>query len=280
MKKIFTLSLFCLALFTMLTSGLLDDNGKAGYTNSPGENNCTTNCHNTFALNSGSGSVSVSSDIPGNAYTPGQLYNISLTVAHPGRSLFGLGFEALNSANTNAGTLTAGTGSQIKTAGNGRKNITHQLNGGTGTTDAHTFNFTWTAPAAGTGDVTFYYSGVAANGANGNKQDYVYNSSQVITEFVAPSGLSTVAGDAAALLVYPNPVNDAFAIRYQLQQAGPVHCGIYSLRGQLLQSLVHDYRNAGQHQEAAALSQPLPSGIYLLQLTSSTQSQTTRIVVQ
>ncbi len=279
MKKTFTLSVFSLALLIMLTSGVVDDNGKAGYTNSPGESNCTTGCHNSFALNSGAGSVSVTSDIPGWAYTPGQNYNISLTVSHPGRSLFGLGFEALNSGNTNAGTLIAGTGSQIKTAGSGRKNITHQLNGGTGTTDAHTFNFTWTAPAAGTGDVTFYYSGVAANGANGNKQDYVYNSSQAVTEFVAPSGIESTNASMNTIQIFPNPVSDMFSLSYQLQNAGDVNCGIYSLNGQLLQTIVQDFRPAGEQQETVTLDSQLSAGVYVLQIKSGSVIQSKRIVV-
>ena len=146
MKKISLLTAFAVSAFFILTSGTEDNNGKAGYTNSPGESNCTSGCHNSFALNSGNGSVSVTSDIPSWEYTPGQTYTINLTVSQPNFSLFGLGFEALTSSNNNAGTLNAGTGTQIKTktvSGVSRRNITHQLNGGSGTTGSHTFTFTW-----------------------------------------------------------------------------------------------------------------------------------------
>ena len=49
-------------VFVVFTSEMLSDNGKAGYTGSSGETKCN-NCHNSYALNSGGGSVVLSSDM-------------------------------------------------------------------------------------------------------------------------------------------------------------------------------------------------------------------------
>jgi hypothetical protein len=113
--------------------------------------------------------------------------------------MFGVGVEALLGSGDNAGTftITDAASTRIRTAtvsGVVRNNITHQLNGGV-TSNSKNFNFQWTAPAAGSGNVTFYFSGVAANGTGNENGDYVYNSSQVMTEAcAAPAQPNTISG--------------------------------------------------------------------------------------
>lgn len=66
------LGLLPIAMIALFTSEQMSDNGKAGYTGSPGEQTCT-NCHNDFTLNSGGGSISIGSPAMTNwEYTPGQ----------------------------------------------------------------------------------------------------------------------------------------------------------------------------------------------------------------
>ncbi|MEN9333916.1 MAG: hypothetical protein RLY35_1096 [Bacteroidota bacterium] len=186
---------FQLGMLAMLVLGISaaseNPSGKAGKTGSPGEGDCT-DCHSTYALNAGTGSVVItSSNLTNWEYVPGNTYSITVTVTHTGRSAFGLGFEALRSNGANAGTLTAGTGTHTLSAtvgGNSRTNIVQSTSGGTGTTGSHTFNFTWTAPATNVGAVTFYCTGLAANSSNGNSSDasdYVYSTSQVVQPFIA-----------------------------------------------------------------------------------------------
>ncbi|REJ84481.1 MAG: T9SS C-terminal target domain-containing protein [Bacteroidetes bacterium] len=188
MKKIILSGITATILLLILTSSNLSDNGRAGATGSPGEVDCT-NCHNSFAINSGGGSINFSSGSMINfEYEPGQTYNLSVTVARTSNGLFGVGIEALFANGDNAGTLniTDPASTQIKSRLVGainRRNVVHQLNGGA-SNDSKTFNFSWTAPAAGTGPVTFYYAGVAANGGGTSVGDYVYKSSQVLTEKV------------------------------------------------------------------------------------------------
>jgi hypothetical protein len=175
--------LFYCASGFIFTFGVSSDNGKAGATGAPGENNCT-NCHAGTAVNGGSGSITITSDNLNNwEYVPGQTYNFSVTVSEANRSLFGFGIEALQSSGANGGTLNSGIGSSIKNAtvgGNSRRNVVHQLNAGTGA-GSHTFNFTWVAPTSNIGDVTLYTAGVAANGNGSDTGDHVYKTSQVIT---------------------------------------------------------------------------------------------------
>ncbi len=202
MIKKLLIAIVPLGLLVVLTGSMMDDNGKAGRTGSPNENPCTTSCHNTYALNSGPGSISIQSQGMTNfVYTPGQVYAMSVTVSQTGVGLFGVGIEALTSTNNNAGTLTItdAASTQIKTAtvsGISRRNIVHKLNGGL-SSNSKVFNFSWTAPAAGTGNVTFYFAGNASNSSGTDAGDYIYTGSQVITEAcVTPAQPGTVTGNA------------------------------------------------------------------------------------
>jgi hypothetical protein len=199
-----SLAILLVGSLVFFTSSQMSNNGKAGRTNSPGETTCVNGCHNSYSLNSGPGSIIIQSPgMTGFVYTPGQTYNMSVTVAQNGVNLFGVGIEALTTTNANAGTLTItdAASTSIKTttvSGVSRRNIVHTLNGGA-SASSKVFNFSWTAPVAGTGNVTFYFSGVAANGNNSESLDYVYNSSQLFTEYTCatPSQPGTINGNAS-----------------------------------------------------------------------------------
>lgn len=103
----------------MLTSfGGGDDNdypggSPAGYTGSPGDGHDCMACHGgTTAFVSGW----ITSSFPADGYTPGETYNITVTVSGTGSK----GFEVSpqNIAGDLLGTLAAGSGSEL--TGNGK----------------------------------------------------------------------------------------------------------------------------------------------------------------
>ncbi len=201
MKKKYML--LALPLVTIImTSSILSDNGKAGKTGSPGELTCR-DCHGDFAANSGGGSITISNTGMTNwQYVPGQTYPITVTVARTGSTIFGLGVECLTATNTNAGSfvITNTAATQLKSAtvsGVSRTNVVQQLNGGL-TNNTKSFTFNWTAPAAGTGTVKFYFAGIAGNNDGNESGDYVYNSSQTVTELActSPATPGTISGSA------------------------------------------------------------------------------------
>jgi hypothetical protein len=130
---------------------------------------CQNGCHNSFALNSGVGSVSMS--VPTDYY-PGSVYSVSLTV---NESVPKYGFMAgvLRDDNTNGGSFANGTGSSATTIA-GRSYTRHN-----GANTTGTWTFDWTAPSY-EDTITFYYVGNAANNASGNNGDYIYTSSTTI----------------------------------------------------------------------------------------------------
>jgi hypothetical protein len=223
MKKKMVVVLATAVVITGMSFNVLDDNGKAGATGSPSEGTCNqSGCHNTYTINTGGGSVTITAPtMTGWQYVPGQTYAISVTVAKSGINLFGLGFEALTSAGANGGTLTAGTGTSLKSAtiaGNSRTSIVHALNGGA-TANTHTFTFNWKAPATNIGNITFYCAGNAANKNGSVSGDYIYTTSQVIT----PASSTGIQEQSYAenVMVFPNPAIDHI-------QVMPVACQFLS----------------------------------------------------
>jgi len=149
------LKIYILIPFTIIACILLSSYGgenadhssgaPAGYTGSPGDGHNCTSCHG------GSSSTVtgwITSNIPASGYIANTTYTITATATGSGNK----GFEVSpqNVAGALLGTLTAGSGSKLVGSG---KYVTH--NAPVGGSSA-TWNFSWTAPATGTGTVTFY----------------------------------------------------------------------------------------------------------------------------
>ncbi len=131
---------------TISTAAMAYPSGSpAGYTGSPGDGQHCVSCHGGSAA-----TVSgwITSNIPSQGYTAGTVYNLTVTVTGSGSK----GFEVSpqNPSGTQLGTLGAGTGSKLV---GGTKYVTQSSSSSSAT---KIWNFTWTAPAAGTGVVTFY----------------------------------------------------------------------------------------------------------------------------
>lgn len=175
---------FVAVMFGIATTHETHSSGSAPtqLTNAPGEGNCTS-CHSGTPLNGGSGSVSISG-LPTGGYVGGQTYAVTVTVNNTQTSASkrsGFSATALNSTNAKAGTLAVinSTTTAVNTAG-GRQYVGHK----SASTSVSSWTFNWTAPAAGTGTVTFYAVGNAANGS-GSGGDQIYSTQASVSEAVA-----------------------------------------------------------------------------------------------
>lgn len=188
--KLFFIAVLPIVMITTLIKSLSAyPNGIETYTYSPGEKTCR-DCHSSFALNTtNAGTVfipNINTIFPNGRYTPGQVYNLTLTVAAgtvtPGTRYFGFGLEALATTSPygNKGVLglnDANTRMWNPTVlGTVRFNITHINDNNPGT--SRSFNFRWTAPASG--QVTFHLIGVVGNGGS-RTGDYVIVKKYTIT---------------------------------------------------------------------------------------------------
>lgn len=278
MKKLYPLFILGFFAFCVLTSTDLSDDGKAGFTGSPGEMTCNSSgCHTGTTTNTGGGSLAI--DIVGMTnwqYVPGQTYTVNATVAESGRNLFGMGLEILKSNGDNSGDLVAGSGNQIKTKSVGgftRNNIVHTLNGGS-SANSHTFTFTWTAPAAGEGDVTIYFAGNATNSSGTSSGDHIYTTSQVLSE--APVSVTEVL-DLINLNVYPNPFVNDIRADYSLQSSGWMKADLYDVNGRLIRALINANQAAGNHSITSDLSD-LSKGQYVLHMSLNGRVISTEII--
>ncbi len=260
----------------------MKEDGRAGATASPGETSCnTSSCHTGNAVNSAGGSIVIDAPtMPGWEYIPGQIYPVNVTVARTGVSLFGFGFEALRSTGANGGLLsiTNAVQTRILTAvvsGNVRTNVVHKLNGGA-SPNLHTFTFNWTAPVTGTGIITFYAAGNAANNNGTTSGDFIYTTSQIVTE--STSGLEDLA-DNYQLTIYPNPVVEIFDIRFKMDVPEFVEISLIDLSGKVSAAILSKALAAGEHTINHQISESLSPGIYFLSIQVGEDVMVKRIAV-
>jgi len=281
MKKKITLALVSMVAVGALSFSILSSGGKAGYTGSPSENNCTT-CH-SGTVNSGPGSaVITSSPSLAAGYTASTVYTITVTVADnvaPHNALFGFDFEALFASGASAGTLAITNSTLTKllnktVSSNVRVNVVHTGTDNVGP-DSQAFSFTWTAPATGSGNVTFYTSGLAADNTGGTSGDNVYTSTLNVPEYTV--GINE-ASDNASLTIFPNPVKEMLNMNYSLTSASKVQINVYSLDGKKI-SVVEKEQTAGSYNERFNVKNVLAKGIYVVELRVNDKSTVEKILV-
>ena len=278
-KIIITTALFGLLL--ILSAAVLKDDGIAGRTGSPGETNCN-NCHKA-EVNSGGGSITITSNIPNDGYIIDSVYHIIVTIKQSGISLFGVGVEALNSSNANAGTLIVTNSAETKllTAG-GRANIVQQLNGGLViTAGLKIFTFDWKAPGTDIGKVTFYAAGLAANGNNfSDVGDKTYTTSLAVSATNVASTFKNTETFIANLTLFPNPLQNKVNLKYELKNAGLVTIELYDVNGNLLNILSSEIKIVGLYTEDYNLNGNYGSGIYFIKVKSGNQITSHTLIIE
>lgn len=255
MKKILMLGL-ALPVIALAYSG----GPPNGMTGAPGEGTCI-GCHTGNSLNDAAGSLQIDGPL---TYEPGETYTISVLLGHSGQSRWGfeltdLGVGSISSTDGN----TQVSGNYIKQTSAGT------FNGQSGSTVS--WSFEWTAPESGTGNVTLYAAGNAANGNFSNSGDYIHTTSVTIEE---STSLERALQPAALELKgnFPNPFNPSTQVVFSLAQGGPVMLEVYDLQGRLVERLAEGLLPAGEHSvswNAAGLA----SGTYLARLTASGEQQ-------
>lgn len=230
----------------------------AGYTGSPADNKTCVECHG------GSPSAVtdwITTNIPAGGYVPGTTYQVTASNKLAGSGKYGFELSPQAANGTLLGTLTAGTGSKIVST----KYITHS--NANSTQKAWTFN--WTAPAKGTGAVTFY-----AAFAQG-KPGLVSKTSLVVQE------ATTTAIDkpaAEVIQMYPNPAHDNVKLVLPLKfNTESTLINIYSLAGQ--QVVQMNGAALAENGGTLGLASLLP-GVYIVMIANSTGSTSTRLVIK
>jgi hypothetical protein len=186
-------------------------------TGSPVANGTCSACHS-----GGSFSAAVSAtvtDAGGNTvttYVPGQTYTVTFSVTGSGASGYAMQAAILDANNANAGDFLSNstTNTQLTTvAASGIEYLEHQ-----GLQAAGSFVATWQAPTAGTGTVTLYGVGLAANGNGGTSGDQVTSPIQLALTEDNSTNVNNIEGEIALFDVYPIPNQGNFTLKNNSQE--------------------------------------------------------------
>lgn len=196
------------------THGTLESGGMWSNTGSPGDGNTCAECHT-------SGGVSVdnswiSTNIPGTEYVPDSTYTITLTGTYPpGGTNKGFSIVCEDNSNVPVGTFTITDATNTALFNN---HVSHKSAG----TSLNSWSCSWTAPATGTGNVTFY-AAFLKDGYDGG----VVTASSLYTG--GPTFIQKVHSQPIFSL-YPNPVSDL--LHLELSDISDVSVSIFSITGQ------------------------------------------------
>ena len=223
----------------------------------------------------GSATASITSNIPGTGYVPNTTYTITATANYPGLVKFGFEISPQTTAGVMVGTMTAGTGSQVHSQA-GDVWITHTLAGTTGTTGSHTWTFTWTAPAAGTGNFTFYGAFNCANNDALVTGDHIVDATLPVSE--STLGVAEIS-NKPKINLYPNPIKDVITLDYTLAQTSSISIKMVDLQGREVAELLSETgKSAGTYKSTFDMSK-YEAGVYFVTLSDGNNVATQKVMV-
>ncbi|MBP7507613.1 MAG: T9SS type A sorting domain-containing protein [Prolixibacteraceae bacterium] len=223
MKKNLILTLAILITGLAFISSVLYNSASPGAkTGSPIDKETCAQCH-TGALNPVEW---ISTNIPAAGYVSGEKYTVTLSASDAAAQKIGFEITAESAGGKQANfVITDDTKTKLV---NGNKSVTHKSAGITPVNGSITWSFDWIAPAAGTGDVTFYAAINAANGNGSTSGDKIYTSKLTVAE----SKTNNVDSKGSIKFnVYPNPAKERLNIESESIISSIV---IYDLNGKIV----------------------------------------------
>ncbi|MCF8257041.1 MAG: T9SS type A sorting domain-containing protein [Flavobacteriales bacterium] len=276
MKKEFTLTFCALIATTMVwDANFHHANGSSGSapsgnTGSPADGGTCAHigCHAGGPAQTDQ-AVSLTGNIPVEGYIPGQTYDMTITMSNGGTK-FGFSLSPQSAQGALLGTLIAsGAGTTLNGAGG--KYLTHTSLGNTGS-GTKSWTFEWTAPAAGTGSVTFYSAHNFANNNGDNSGDVIVAYTRSFDENVAIGVAEPVSRQ---LEVFPNPVEDHINIRIA-DVDEVIMVTLMSTDGHVLVQEAHTQGNI----RIDLQGHNVPSGMYLLAIEQGGQRTVRKVMVR
>ncbi|MEI6575253.1 MAG: choice-of-anchor V domain-containing protein [Bacteroidota bacterium] len=260
MKRKTTLITFACAFFIAFGLTSFDisspSGAPAGCTGSPADGSTCTSCHGgTAAVVTGW----ITSDIPAEGYTPGTLYHITCTNNLTASGKYGFECSPQSTSGTLLGTLAAGTACKVVSS----KYVTHSSSN----SSTKTWTFSWTAPAATVGSVTFYAA--FAKGSNGS----VAKTSLTVNK-ASGVGISSIAPQAQ-LMITPNPSQGRFSVVNLPETVDLV--SVFDLSGKVIYQVKQAETNSGILN--IDLGSPA-AGIYFLNIDMQGKQVSKKIVVK
>lgn len=224
-----SLSVIAIATYIFLTSGIDRSTGSpGGKTGSPGDNGSTcTQCH------SGSPTQAddlITSNIPGNGFTPGETYTITAELSNDEAELMGFELTAEDNQGNKMGEFTLINAAETQLVNNDGA-VTHTSDGIEPTGGTKSWSFEWTAPSNPSSDVTFYAAFNAANGNGTTSGDEIFTSER--NAVINSVGINENTLQAR---IYPNPASEFLKIEYPHSVERKLQ--VIDMRGAVVKSFV------------------------------------------
>lgn len=270
MKQGTIFTIIALAMGLLFSAGIYYTGGSPGAkSGSPGDNNQTCiACHTGTAIPIND---LITSNIPHSGYVPGQTYTLEVSVAHES-SKFGFEATAERVGNQKAGTFIITNSEETKLVNNSNA-VTHKSNGTLGSS-SRSWSFNWTAPAEGSGSITFYAAFNATNGNSNTSGDVVYTSQILVDE--ASTGVSTP--QVTTFNVYPIPCNQFLDFDIFFPKTGIFKAVIYNNMGRIVRHRMIDYEKAST-QSYRLFTGDLSAGSYVFKVFAEDQIFTKKILI-
>ena len=274
MRKLllFTTALFAvlaISLSTINSSYSRPEGAPFGNSGAPADNNNTcarSGCH--------SGSASpragmITSNIPSSGYIPGETYEITVSIEQAGIAKWGFQISPQNLSGAVQGTLILTDPTRTRFIGSGNKYITQTTAGNSGAVNSTSWSFNWTAPAVGSGLVSFYGAVMAANGNGSTSGDQVFTDVLQIEEDLTIS--IDDLNNSISHIVYPNPLEGNVLTLKGFEINSNVL--IRDLQGRVFSNIQIE-----SSEDFNVVLNDLPKGVYFVQATNSEQSKAVRFI--
>lgn len=206
-------------------------------------------------------------------YVPGQVYNMSVTVAKSGINYYGYNFEVQTASNTNAGDFAVTNAVNTRTFNTlGTLNMSHKTpsNG----TNGYTFTFNWIAPLTSVGTVTMYAAGVAANLNGQDTGDFVAKTSMSVA--AAPTGINEISNDHS-LKMYPSPASDQFTIELKNGVSQNAVVKLFNIEGKEINNLSYAFNG---NSIRVVLPTSLEKGVYFVKVIDNGKILSQKLITQ
>ena len=306
MKKQFLLftvaAAFAFTLFTSYKTGPGSHQyncSGADVSSGSGNPNGCTNCHGSSVTTGITVSLTVDSvgGVPVTSYVPGMTYTVTLTGTNTTtHSLPKFGFQvsatvgaAAAAVPVDAGVLqSSGLPAGVHYVAAPRSSSTFYASvvehntllsptSGTGATGTvYSESFTWTAPAAGTGIISFFAAFNAVNGTGNESGDYWNVIHNTLNEIVSSTSAGNVLEKATGMNIYPNPSEGRFTMELSSIDNNATIM-IVDMMGKLVDTRFE--QNINNRKIDLDLSN-LPKGIYLLKASTGLETFQGKVTIR
>ncbi|MEY4927713.1 MAG: hypothetical protein RI894_2149 [Bacteroidota bacterium] len=233
-------------------------------------------CHNGGGFGNATIAITVTNGTgaPVTNYIAGLTYNVRITISAATNSP-AAGFQAVvvNSANAQAGTLAAVSNNVHISLLNGRE-YAEQTQAST----LKTFDFSWTAPAAGTGIIKIFAAGNAVNDTGGSAGDSATGSVNVSLAETTAVATGNNTATTARLHILTNPANDVLRLQAEGIENGNYSIQITDFSGRNILN-INTYFSENQPFINIDISK-IASGIYAVSLFKNGENRATTTMVK